>query len=82
MAPLTSLTTTTLDNTLGAAFLGVVAASMYVQQAFPTGMSLNHPGRLYGSTLVQTYMFYHNYPQDSILNKCSVAILWYVSDSH
>jgi hypothetical protein len=80
MAPLTSLTTTTLDNTLGAAFLAVVAASMYAQTCRCPAVLLNpFPGRLYGSTFAQTYMYYHNYPQDSVLNKCSVAILWYVT---
>lgn len=65
MAPLTSLTTTTLDNTLGAAFLAVVGAAI-----------------LSGTTFAQTYMYYHNYPHDSILNKCAVCIIWFLGTLH
>lgn len=65
MAPLPSSTTTTLENTLGAAFLGVVGASM-----------------LSGSTFAQTYIYYHNYPYDTILNKCAVGILWFLDTLH
>jgi hypothetical protein len=77
MAPLPSSTTTTLENTLGAAFLGVVGASMYVQYLHTRTLLNEVFLRLSGSTFAQTYIYYHNYPYDTILNKCAVGILWY-----
>jgi len=44
---------------------------------FCTIKLLNYHGRLSGTTLAQTYVYYHNYRQDPILNKCAVGILWY-----
>ncbi|KAJ7645449.1 hypothetical protein DFH06DRAFT_1211351, partial [Mycena polygramma] len=34
---------------------------------------------LYGVTILQTYLYYRNYPQDSKILKWMVAILWYIS---
>jgi len=63
--PLLSLADQTLDNTIGAMFLGIVAATF-----------------LFGITTLQTYWYYHTYPNDSILHKCSVTILWILDWFH
>lgn len=33
---------------------------------------------IYGITTLQAYWYYHSYPNDSRVNKTSVAALWYV----
>ncbi|KAJ7254374.1 hypothetical protein B0H12DRAFT_1233409 [Mycena haematopus] len=35
---------------------------------------------LYGVTILQTYLYYRNYPDDSKILKWMVAILWYISE--
>ncbi|KAJ3566340.1 hypothetical protein NP233_g7067 [Leucocoprinus birnbaumii] len=68
MAPTTaliSLESTTLDNTVGALFLGVLGAVF-----------------LFGITTLQTFWYYHLYPKDSLLHKCSVAVLWTLDTLH
>ncbi|KDR65830.1 hypothetical protein GALMADRAFT_148324 [Galerina marginata CBS 339.88] len=37
---------------------------------------------LFGITTLQTYCYYHTYPNDSHLHKCSVAILWILDALH
>ncbi|KAJ7758487.1 hypothetical protein DFH07DRAFT_449979 [Mycena maculata] len=34
---------------------------------------------LYGVTILQTYLYYRNYPEDSKILKWMIAILWYIS---
>ncbi|KAJ3511730.1 hypothetical protein NLJ89_g3930 [Agrocybe chaxingu] len=67
MAPhlLISLAEPSLDNTVGAALLGVVAAAF-----------------LFGVTTLQAYWYYHSYPNDSLVHKCSVGILWTLDALH
>lgn len=48
----------TLDNTIGAAFLGASASCI-----------------LFGITIVQTQLYYHNFPKDWTFQKASVATL-------
>ncbi|KAF8956754.1 hypothetical protein BDZ97DRAFT_1925126 [Flammula alnicola] len=37
---------------------------------------------LFGITTLQTYWYYHSYPNDSRLHKCSVALLWILDAFH
>jgi hypothetical protein len=37
---------------------------------------------LFGITTLQTYWYYHGYPNDSLLYKCSVAVLWILDAFH
>lgn len=37
---------------------------------------------LFGITTLQTYWYYHCYPNDSTLHKCSVALLWILDALH
>ncbi|KXN86959.1 hypothetical protein AN958_09456 [Leucoagaricus sp. SymC.cos] len=60
-----SLQRATLDNTVGALFLGVLVAMF-----------------LFGITTLQAYWYYHLYPKDSMLHKCSVAVLWTLDTLH
>ncbi|KAJ7813662.1 hypothetical protein B0H14DRAFT_2778412 [Mycena olivaceomarginata] len=55
----------TLDNTLGAVFLGVVVSCI-----------------LFGVSALQVYYYYHYYPNDSLLHKLSVALLWVLDVTH
>ncbi|KAF7292212.1 hypothetical protein MIND_01248600 [Mycena indigotica] len=55
----------TLDNTLGAVFLGVVISCI-----------------LYGISVLQVYLYYHFYPSDSLLHKCSVTFLFFLDSLH
>ncbi|KAF9478010.1 hypothetical protein BDN70DRAFT_880548 [Pholiota conissans] len=37
---------------------------------------------LFGITTLQAYWYYHSYPSDSLLHKCSVALLWTLDAFH
>jgi hypothetical protein len=63
MAP--SLQQPTLDNTVGAVFIGIAVASF-----------------IFGVTTLQAYTYYHRYPNDSLLHKLSVAVLWTLDSFH
>ena len=63
----------TLDNTIGASYLGSAAASMYVLSRLCTVRGVFTRRRLYGITLVQTYMYYLTYPNDWTFQRISVS---------
>jgi hypothetical protein len=68
----------TLDNTVGAVYLGVVGASMYVlslENTFVLQLSVWMISSLFGVSSLQTYWYYHQYPRDSLLHKISVSLL-------
>ncbi|KAF9481198.1 hypothetical protein BDN70DRAFT_876671 [Pholiota conissans] len=54
-----------LDNTYGAAFVGLVASAV-----------------LYGVTLLQTFLYYKQYPNDSRFTKSIVFLLWILDTTH
>ncbi|KAF8868475.1 hypothetical protein CPB84DRAFT_1807936 [Gymnopilus junonius] len=37
---------------------------------------------VFGITTLQTYWYYHTYPNDALLHKCSVAVLWTLDAFH
>jgi hypothetical protein len=65
----------TLDNTLGAVFLGVVVSCMCVIAPITPHLSclLTHGRRLFGVSALQVYYYYHYHPNDSLLHKLSVS---------
>ena len=66
----------TIENTVGAAFLGCVAASMYVlYSAFLFGMVSHSRSRLFGVTLLQVYLYYIHYSKDWVFQKIAVSLL-------
>ncbi|KAF9565669.1 hypothetical protein CPC08DRAFT_152541 [Agrocybe pediades] len=54
-----------LDNTYGAAFLGLIGSAV-----------------LYGVTVLQTYLYYRQYPNDSRWTKFLVFFLWLLDTAH
>lgn len=64
---------TELDGTLGAAFLGCLAAAMFVYYSFFTFTSNISVSSLYGVTSVQTFMYFQGHSsQDGHLFKSAV----------
>ncbi|KAH6912262.1 hypothetical protein BKA70DRAFT_829806 [Coprinopsis sp. MPI-PUGE-AT-0042] len=57
--------TQTLDNTVGAIFLGVIGA-----------------GFLFGVNTLQLGYYFHSFPNDIVLHKVSVALLWSLDAVH
>jgi len=71
-----SMVEATIENTVGAAFLGCVAASMYVlYPAFLFGMVSYSRSRLFGVTLLQVYLYYIHYSKDWVFQKIAVSLL-------
>ena len=71
----------TLDNTLGAFFLGVSVSSMFVASS-PVSSFLIPPASLFGVSSLQVYFYYHFYPDDGLLHKVAVAVLWCLDALH
>ena len=70
----------TLGNTIGAALLGAISASVYVHIpclstfcpwliVWPVSVS-----SLFGITMVQVYTYYHNFPKDWKVQKYAVCL--------
>jgi hypothetical protein len=68
-----------LDSTLGAAFLGTLAAAVYVQKHHSMGaflltrMLASYLTSLYGVTSVQTFMYFRDCKEDGRLLRCLVS---------
>ena len=71
MMGLSSLQSTTLDNTLGAIFVGVAVSSLYVVLC-PQVLIRLRKRSVFGITTLQVCTYYHRYPGDSLLHKSSV----------
>ena len=68
------------DTTYGAAHLGVSIGCMWVSspRARPRAYSsaASHPGRLYGVTNLQTFLYFRTFPDDRPYHKLGVFWLW------
>ncbi|KAJ8473571.1 hypothetical protein ONZ45_g16253 [Pleurotus djamor] len=84
-----------LDNTIGAAYLGVCFAAMYVflhstrlpSPLYPLFLNseLTDTGvvnRLFGITNLQTYIYFSRYPNDYLWQRVSVTALYLLDASH
>lgn len=70
-----------LGPTLGAMYLGGTGAAMYVSVAYSC-IYISHSlspcmCRLFGTTNLQIYLYFRNYKQDVIFQKCAVIFLWW-----
>lgn len=78
---LLSLESATLNNTVGALFLGVLVAMLWVALSSPfprtrlSGVDIDDDSgySLFAITTLQTYWYYFLYPKDSQLHKFSVS---------
>jgi hypothetical protein len=82
MAPLHfGSVTQTLDNTVGAIFLGVIGAGLYVP-SFACLNAISHQCSLFGVNTLQLGYYFHSFPNDIALHKVSVALLWVLDAVH
>jgi hypothetical protein len=56
----------TVDNTWGAAFIGLLLAAMWVPHPSHVALTEAKPDSLYGITFVQTYIYFSTYPEDGL----------------
>ena len=67
----------TLENTVGAAYIGVVASAMYVldpRTITASRMTILHPDSLFGVTNLQTFFFFRNFSRDRLYLKIFVSL--------
>ena len=62
-----ALAAPTVDNTWGAAFIGLLLAAMCVTSCHPSYVAqCSLKDSLYGITFLQTYIYFSTYPEDGL----------------
>ena len=70
-----------LNSTYGALFIGLLASAVCVLGSGSSVRVANDSPRLFGVTMLQTFVYFTQYPADRAWRKLAVCCLWYVAFS-